>query len=209
MIKILLLEDDPILGKALKKVLVKNSYEVNWTKDGEDAARITYNEKFDLYLFDINVPLFNGDDLLYSLRQAGDRTPCLLISALVDIESITKGFSSGADDYIKKPFEIDELLVRIKAKTSSFKAILQYKDYQYLIDDDILLYKNEEIHLPYTQKKILLHLIKSFPNPSHKDALFELLEVQNNLALRVNISKIKQKINIDIKNIRGVGYKLT
>jgi len=206
--KILLLEDDPLLAKTLKKVLEKNSYEVIWVKDGEDAASITYDEKFDLYLFDINVPLFNGDDLLLSLRQAGDTTPCLLISALVDIESITKGFSSGADDYIKKPFEIDELLVRIKAKTSSFKKSIIYNDFEYFIDDDKFLYKKDEIYLSFTQKEILKHLFISYPNTSSKEELYELLEVQNDLALRVNISKIKQKINIDIKNIRGVGYKL-
>jgi DNA-binding response OmpR family regulator len=206
--KILLLEDDPILGKTLKKILEKNSYKVIWAKDGEDAANITYNEEFDLYLFDINVPLFNGDDLLHSLREFGDKTPCLLISALVDIDSITKGFSSGADDYIKKPFEIDELLVRIKAKTSSFKNSLKYNEYEYIINDDKLLYKNDEINLSFTQKQILIHLMNSYPNPSFKSDLFELLEVQNDLALRVNISKIKQKIDIDIKNVRGVGYKL-
>ena len=208
MIKILLLEDDPILAKTLKKILEKNNYQVTWVRDGEDAASVTYDEKFNLYLFDINVPLFNGDDLLLSLREAGDKTPCILISALVDISSITKGFSSGADDYIKKPFDIDELLVRIKAKTSSFSNIITYKDFKYNIDDDILLYKDEEVFLSFTQKEILKHLFLSYPNPSLKEDLFELLEVQNDLALRVNISKIKQKIDIDIKNVRGVGYKL-
>ena len=140
MIKILLLEDDPILAKTLKKILEKNNYQVTWVRDGEDASTITFNEKFNLYLFDINVPLFNGDDLLLSLREASDKTPCILISALVDISSITKGFSSGADDYIKKPFDIDELLVRIKAKTSSFSNIITYKDFKYNVDDDILSY---------------------------------------------------------------------
>jgi len=208
LIKILLLEDDPILAKTLKKILEKNNYQITWVRDGEDASSITFNEKFNLYLFDINVPLFNGDDLLLSLREAGDKTPCILISALVDISSITKGFSSGADDYIKKPFDIDELLVRIKAKTSSFSNVIVYKDFKYHVDDDILLYKDEEVSLSFTQKAILKHLFLSYPNPSLKEDLFELLEVQNDLALRVNISKIKHKIDIDIKNVRGVGYKL-
>jgi len=206
--KILLLEDDPLLAKTLKKVLEKNKYNITWVKDGEEASLMTYGEKFDLYLFDINVPLLNGDDLLEELRNAGDKTPCILISALVDIESITKGFRSGADDYIKKPFEIDELLVRIQAKTNSFNTSLEYKQYKYIINENKIMYQNEEIHLPYTQKEILKYLMQSYPNVSSKDELFELLEVQSDLALRVNIAKIKQKINIDIKNIRGVGYKL-
>ena len=208
MIKILLLEDDPLLAKTLKKVLEKNGYHVLLVRDGEDAASATYNESFDLYLFDINVPLFNGDDLLLSLREASDNTPCILISALVDIDSITKGFSSGADDYIKKPFDIDELLVRIKAKTSTFNKQIKYKDFIYKINEDIILYKNEEIFLSHTQKELFKHLLISYPNPSTKEDLYEFLEVQNDLALRVNISKLKQKIDIDIKNIRSVGYKL-
>jgi DNA-binding response OmpR family regulator len=207
--KILLLEDDPLLAKTLIKFLQKNSFEVVWAKDGEEASSLTYDDNFDLYLFDINVPLYNGDDLLKDLREAQDFTPCILISALVDIESITKGFMSGADDYIKKPFEPDELIIRIKSKTNNLKNSIKYKDYEIILEKDKILYKGQEIFLSNIHKNILISLIKNYPNPVTKDELMLFLEIPNDLALRVNMTKLKQKISIDIKNIRGVGYKLT
>ncbi len=115
--RILLLEDDPNLSKSLIKYLNINSFYVDWAKNGEEAIDLTYKNSYDLYLFDINVPLISGIDLLKELRDAEDFTPTIIVSALVDIDSITDGFIAGADDYVKKPFDPEELLVRIKAKT--------------------------------------------------------------------------------------------
>ena len=207
--KILLLEDDPLLAKTLKKFLEKNSYKVDWVKNGDEASQFSYTNKYDLYLFDINVPLFNGDDLLLALRDSGDKTPAILISALVDIQSITKGFKSGADDYIKKPFDPQELLIRIKSKTNRLTKSLNYKEYKLLLDEERIFHKDEEIFLSHIHKNIFISLMKNYPNPVTKEELMLFLESQNDLALRVNITKLKQKLSIDIQNIRGVGYKLT
>ena len=209
MSKILLLEDDPLLAKSLQKYLSKNGYEVEWVKDGNQAIEATYESKYQLYLFDINVPLMQGDDLLKSLRDAGDMTPTILISALVDIESMTKGFRSGADDYVKKPFVPEELLVRIEAKTDRLKQTLHYKEYELLVESEQIFYKGEEIFLPSIAKSIFVSLLKNYPNPVTKEELLLLLEAQNDLALRVNITKLKQKVDAQIENVRGVGYKLT
>ena len=174
--KILLLEDDPVLAKTLQKFLQKDGYEVDWVKDGEEASKYSYENDYSLYLFDINVPLVNGDDLLKELRDSGDNTPCILVTALVDIDSVTKGFVSGADDYIKKPFDPNELLVRIKAKTKELKKNITYKDYTFVMDDDSILYKNKEFHLPNIQQNIFVALIKNHPNPVTKDELMIFLE---------------------------------
>ena len=206
--KILLLEDDPLLAKSLVKFLTKNKFIVDWVKDGEEASSITYENSYDLYLFDINVPRFNGDDLLLALRESGDTTPCILISALVDLSSITKGFNSGADDYVKKPFDPEELLLRVKLKTNNLKKSIQYKEFEYLINEQKLLYKKEELNLSHTLKDIFICLIKSYPNTVSKDELMDLLESSSDLALRVNITKLKQKVDAKIVSIRSVGYKL-
>jgi DNA-binding response OmpR family regulator len=206
--KILLLEDDPLLAKTLVKFLQKHNFTIDLARDGQEAMDLSYEENYSLYLFDINVPLLNGDDLLLSLREATDKTPCILISALVDMESISKGFRSGADDYIKKPFEPQELLIRIKAKTNQLRSSIKYKQYELLLDEDKILYKNQELFLSYIHKEILKSLIQNYPNPVTKDELMMILEAQNDLALRVNITKLKQKLDINIQNIRGVGYKL-
>ena len=209
MSKILLLEDDPLLAKSLQKYLSKNGYEVEWVKDGEEAIEATYNAKYELYLFDINVPLMQGDDLLKSLRDAGDLTPTILISALVDITSMTKGFRSGADDYVKKPFVPEELLVRIEAKTNKLKYSLHYKEYEYFMESAKIFYKGEEIFLPTIAKNLFVTLLQNYPNPVTKEELLLCLEAQNDLALRVNITKLKHKVDAKIENVRGVGYKLT
>jgi DNA-binding response OmpR family regulator len=208
LIRLLLLEDDPLLAKSLIKVLKKNSFEVVWAQNGIEGSSIVYDEKFDLYLFDINLPQYNGDDLLADLRKAEDFTPCILISALVDIASITKGFSSGADDYIKKPFDIDELLVRIYAKTNKLKKTILYKNFEYFIDENKLLRDNQEVILAYKLKMILVLLLKNYPNPVSQEYFTEHLDDISNLSLRVHITKLKQKTGIDIQNIRAIGYKL-
>ncbi len=130
--KLLLLEDDPNLSKSLIKYLKLNGYEVDWAKNGEEAMDFSYKNSYDLYLFDINVPLLNGVDLLTELRNAEDFTPTIIISAMVDIESVTKGFIAGADDYVKKSFDPEELLIRIKAKTVSLKKSLTFRDFELL-----------------------------------------------------------------------------
>ncbi len=208
MSKLLLLEDDPSLAKTLMKYLRYHNYEVDWAKDGEEAVDMCYETPYSLYLFDINVPLINGIDLLSSLREADDFTPTIIISALVDIESVTKGFIAGADDYIKKPFDPEELLVRIKAKTASLKEKIKYKVFEVNVQLNTVSKNGEELSMGEVQKNILITLIKNYPNPVIKDELMLLLENPTDLALRVNMSKLKKNLSIEIQNVRGVGYKI-
>lgn len=100
--RILLLEDDLLLGQTLVELLRSNGYSVMLVKRGDELLDATYEGSFDLYIFDINVPDMNGLELLKSLRDAQDDTPTVFISALVDLDSISKAFSIGAEDYIKK-----------------------------------------------------------------------------------------------------------
>lgn len=206
--KILLLEDDPNLSKSLIKYLTKNGYEVDWAKNGEEAIDLSFDHDYTLYLFDINVPLVNGVDLLTQLREADDFTPTIIISALVDITSVSKGFIAGADDYVKKPFDPDELLIRIKAKTASIKPKLSYKAYQIDTATSEVYRNGELVSLGGVQKNLFMALVKSHPNPVLKEDLMELLEKPSDLALRVNINKLKNTLDIDIQNVRGVGYKI-
>jgi len=206
--KLLLLEDDPNLSKTLIKYLNLHGYEVDWAKNGEEAVDLSYEHRYDLYLFDINVPLMNGVDLLSSLRKAEDFTPAIIISAQVDVGSVTKGFMAGADDYVKKPFDPEELLVRIKAKTSVLKETLTLRDYVLDLSTQTLMYKDEPVYMGDVQKKILIKLLKNYPNPVIKDELMDCLEKPTDLALRVNMAKLKKNIMLDITSVRGVGYKI-
>jgi DNA-binding response OmpR family regulator len=206
--RILLLEDDPNLSKSLIKYLNINGFYVDWAKNGEEAIDLTYKNGYDLYLFDINVPLISGIDLLKELRDAEDFTPTIIVSALVDIDSITDGFIAGADDYVKKPFDPEELLVRIKAKTSSLKDRLKFRDFEIDLKSKDIFQGRDKIKMGDVQKRLLISLIKSYPNPATQGELLEQLDRPSNLALRVNISKLKKSLKLNIKNIRGVGYKI-
>lgn len=206
--RLLLLEDDPNLSKTLRKYLKLNGYDVDWAKNGEEAMDLSYENGYDLYLFDINVPLINGVDLLTELRHAEDFTPTIIISAMVDISSVTKGFIAGADDYVKKPFDPEELLIRIKAKTASLKKRLTFRDFEIDLQSKEIKYKKEIIYLGSVQKNLLFSLIQNYPNPVTRDELMLLLDKPTDLALRVNIAKLKKRLDIKIQTIRGVGYKI-
>jgi len=206
--KILLLEDDPILSKTLVKYLSINGYSVDLARNGEEAIDLTYDNDYDIYLLDINVPLLNGIDLLQHLRDADDFTPAIFISAMVDVSSVSKAFVAGADDYIKKPFDPEELLIRIKAKTSTLKSMIKIKDYEIDLEKQEVFKGKKQLYMSEVQRNLFLKLVQYYPNPVDKDTLMECLEKPTDLALRVNISKLKKSLGIDIQSIRGVGYKI-
>ena len=208
MIKILLLEDDPNLAKSLVKYLQRHDYKVDWAKQGEEAIELSYDNKYDLYLFDVNVPLVNGIDVLTSLRKAEDRTPTIIISAQIDIDSMTRGFTAGADDYVKKPFDPEELLLRIKAKTMLLKKSISVHGYSLDMNSHEVYCDNVLWGMGEVQKSIFVQLLTAYPNPVSKEMLMESLVTQNDGALRVNIVKLKKETGLDIQAVRGVGYKI-
>lgn len=203
-----MLEDDPNLAKTLVEYLEFYEYSVTWTKNGEEALDKSYESRYDLYLFDINVPRLNGVDLLQALRDAQDFTPTIIISALIDVASVTDGFRAGADDYVKKPFDPEELLVRIQSKTSKLQKTIKCKDFELNIQTTEITQNAQVVNLSFVQKNILMALIKNYPNPVTKDELLLLLDKPTDLALRVNISKLKKNVKLALENVRGVGYKI-
>jgi DNA-binding response OmpR family regulator len=206
--RLLLLEDDQNLGKTLVKYLKHSGYEVDWAKDGEKALDYTYNNRYALYLFDINVPLINGIDLLGDLRDAEDFTPTIIISALTDIESVTKGFMAGADDYLKKPFDPEELLIHIKAKTGELKQQLHFREFEIDMQKHEVFKDHKHLQIGEVQKRLLTALIQHYPNPVSREFLLELLEKPTDLALRVNINKLKKQLGLRVKSVRNIGYQL-
>ena len=125
--KILLLEDDRTLHQSLKAYLEIESFEVSSAFCAADVYDLTFENAFDLYLFDVSLLGESGFDILKALREAGDTTPTIYITALTDIASMTQGFNAGADDYIKKPFDPEELVLRIKSRYLK-ETLITYKD---------------------------------------------------------------------------------
>lgn len=206
--KILLLEDDRALGETLEELLREDGYDVDWVVDGAEAAEKSFENRYDLYIFDINVPEIDGFDLLEGLRNSEDQTPTIFISALVDLKTIAKGFELGADDYIKKPFFPEELLIRVNAKLSKVSPLITCGDFTFDPTSGTLKKGEEVIPLGEVQRCLLHHFLTNIGQVMDKEVLMECLEHPNATALRVAINKLKEKTGLTFKNIRGVGYVL-
>ena len=204
--KILLLEDDTLLAQTLHELIESEGYDVTLVSSGSEAADITYSDKFDLYIFDINVPDINGLELLEGLRGADDKTPTIFISALVDLNSISKAFKIGADDYIKKPFYPEELLIRINAKLISKSSAIIYNNLEYDPQTKTLKKDAKVLPLGEVQERLFDLFLHNIGNVLDKDILMECLEKPSPTALRVALTKLKQTTGLHIRNLRGVGY---
>ena len=206
---ILLLEDDNLLAETIQELLQSEGYEVTLVRDGGAAADASYEGSFDLYIFDINVPEINGLELLESRRSADDKTPAIFISALVDLNSISKGFEVGADDYIKKPFFPEELLIRVNAKLAQQpSSAISYGDLEFDPQTKLLRRDGRALALGEVQEKLFELFIHNIDQVLDKDLLMESLEKPSPTALRVALTKLKQTTGLNIQNLRGVGYIL-
>ncbi|MCD4758225.1 MAG: response regulator transcription factor [Arcobacteraceae bacterium] len=206
--KILLLEDDAILAQTMIQILEQENYDVTLVEDGEEVLEATYENRFDLYLFDINVPLLNGMNTLKLLRNADDNTPTFFITALRDTASILEGFDCGCNDYIKKPFDLDELLARIKAILKRQNPIIKYNDITFDLFENRIIKEDKEVSLGIVEKEIFSLLIKNINITVNKSTFFEYMNKPSDTALRVLISKLKKVLELNITNTKGIGYKL-
>ena len=203
--KILLLEDDYNLATTLKEILELENYEVDIANNAEEAYEKTFNKKYDLYIFDINLPDENGIEVLKNLKNADDNTPTIFITALTDLNTMAKAFEAGSEDYIKKPFEPEELLIRIKAKINKKNNIIKINDIEYDPFTKEIKKNGKIISIGSTLKDIFHELITNANRVVSKEQLIDATNSTDS-SLRVNINKLKKKLGIDIKNIRGEGY---
>ncbi|MCW8895609.1 MAG: response regulator transcription factor [Sulfurimonas sp.] len=204
--RILLLEDDNLLGQTLVELLELNGYSVKLVTSGTKALDESYDDIFDLYIFDINVPDIDGLELLKSLRDADDKTPTIFISAMVDLESISNAFKIGADDYIKKPFFPEELLIRVNAKLSRKASKIIYNNLEYDPSTKTLKKDGHTIALGEVQEQLFSLFIHNIGQVVSADVLLDCLEKPSPAALRVAITKLKQTTGLNIKNLRSIGY---
>lgn len=205
--KILILEDDTILCESLQEYLQLEGFSVEIAQNAEQLYELTFTQKFDLYIFDISLPDENGFTILQNLMASGDTTPTIYITALTDIKSITQGFSLGAIDYIKKPFDPEELVLRINSRFGSVNQYnITYGELNYNPTTQELFKGESMMSLGIVQQEIFHELITQVGQLIPQERLLDLLEHPNPNALRVNIAKLKNKLGIEIKNIRSQGY---
>jgi DNA-binding response OmpR family regulator len=215
--KILLLEDDLILNEIIEEHLLSKRYDVISVFTGSEAQELIYSQSFDLMLFDVNVPNINGFELLTQLRKNAIKTPTIFITSAHMLEDVEKGFNSGCDDYIKKPFELRELDLRIenirRLHNISYSHKIEISKDIYLEKENLIINKNgNEIHIAQKESEVLVYLLK------HKNKSVSIEELSINIwsyeesplpsTIRTYIKNLRKILGEDsILNIRGVGYR--
>jgi DNA-binding response OmpR family regulator len=216
--KLLLLEDDVNLNDTINEFLEENGFEVQSVYDGEEANEKIYESRYDLFLLDVNVPGINGFELLKNLRQNGDKTPAIYLTSLNSVDDLSIGYESGCDDYIRKPFALQELLLRIQ--TILKREFFHEKSNTIEIDSHLLydvgsneLQKDGQSVRLQNKEAILLKLFlqKRGEIISHEtilDTLWGYDEVSSDDALRTYIKNLRKIIGKEyIISVKKLGYK--
>lgn len=209
---ILLLEDDPNLGETLSEDLTEAGYSVEWIADAETAAACTYEHAYRCYLFDVNVPGMSGFELLKGLRDAGDETPAIFITARGGMADVREGFDAGATDYLSKPFRMEELLIRLDARLQTPSHLGIGKNGWLDPKTLTLCIEGRETVLPKKECEILHYFLTHRERIVGKDEIEEILYEGETIAdatFRVYIRQINAHLNpaARLVNIRGVGYR--
>jgi DNA-binding response OmpR family regulator len=215
--KILLLEDDALLSKILTKHL-KKTYEVTAVYDGNSALEKVEENKFDLLILDSNVPGLSGLELIKELRSYNDTTPIIMITAYQDTLHLKTAFTNGCNDYIKKPFELDELDMRIEniSRTFNIEQDNIIKISQYILFDatNNQIIRNEKtFSIAKKESEFLNYLVTNKNRTVSKEELTQNLwsfeNMPSDATLRVYIRNLRALIGKEaIKTIRGMGYRL-
>jgi len=212
-VKILLLEDDKLFNETLQDFLEEEGFALDYALDPYSALELTYKNIYDLYLFDVNLPYESGFDMLSKLRQSGDTTPAIFLTSREDKASLKEGYEIGADDYMKKPIDLDELLLRIGALMRRQIRNEKLKIGEYSLDMlSKTLYRNDEA-LDVTKKAIelLVLLLQSngevVSSDEIKNRLWAAGKNASDGSLRVYITQLKKYFSDNIVNVRGIGYK--
>ena len=227
-IKVLLVEDEASLAMILRDTLDAQGFAVSTANDGEEGLRMFFEDKPDVLVADVMMPRMDGFEMVRRIRKADRHTPVLFLTARSAVNDVVEGFELGANDYLKKPFGIQELIVRIKALMGRASLNvgnanakcggewLEIGSYRLNTISQRLIKDGKETELSYRETEILRCLAE------HKDEVVDMRGILldlwgddsffNTRSLHVFITKLRHKLEDDpdirIVNVRGVGYKL-
>ena len=218
MYKILVLEDDELFASTVEDFLSDEGFEVDIASDGQECLELNFKKNYDLYIFDINVPKINGLELLDQLRTSGDNTPSIFLTSYKDKDTLHKAFLNGCDDYLKKPADLDELLLRVKAllkrNKKQFDIIRLSKTLTFNALNKRVYDENEDdLNLPIKVLDLLELFVENRGEIVTKEMIISKLWATNEEysegSIRVYINQIKKLFDKEtIINIKGVGYKI-
>jgi len=213
--RVLVLEDDKLFNETLEDFLEEEGHSIHCALDPYTALELTYEHRFDLYLFDVNLPYESGFELLEKLRQSGDETPCIFITSREDKASLREGFEKGGDDYILKPVDMDELFLRMQAvlRRQVRSQMVEIDTYCFDILTKTLYQNDKELELSTKARELLLVLLEGqgrvVPLEQIKERLWSSSEEASDGALRVYITQLKKYFPTQLCNVRGVGYQMS
>ncbi|WP_440921266.1 response regulator transcription factor [Candidatus Pelagibacter sp.] len=215
---ILVVDDDEGIRTLVKKYLNENNYLVTTANSAEDAFEKIQIIKFDLIILDIMMPGKSGLEFIKENQKKLD-TPVILLTAKGEADERVEGLEVGADDYLPKPFEPKELILRIqnivrKTKKSDQKRVIQFENIKIDLNKQLIIKKNTEYKINNTEKKILEKMINNPGKTFSREDIGILTELDKERSIDVIITRLRKKIEIDPKNpkflqtIRGAGYVL-
>lgn len=221
-ITLLLAEDEPALGQIIKDSLETRNFKVLLCEDGEKALEVYKTEKPELLVLDVMMPKKDGFTLAKEIRMEDTQIPIIFLTSKSQTQDVLEGFASGGNDYLKKPFSIEELIVRIHnllqrthlQKAAEHQIIGNYK---FDFKKQTLMYLDEDlINLTHREAHLLYNLIQQRNEVLDRSTILKKLwgndDFFNGRSLDVFITKLRKKLNqdpsIQILNVRGFGYKL-
>ena len=217
MTKVLIIEDESKVAVSLKKWLEENKFLVDLAPDGAVGRHFAQTNPYDIVLLDLNLPFLNGYEVCREIKAANPSMPIILVTAMDHIEQKLSGFEAGADDYLVKPFNIEELVARIEAisrrKTSIKEASLSLYGIELFPDQHRVLIDGKDVELSKTEFSLLYLLMANAGIVLSKDRILEVVWEdydggRENL-VEVYINYLRKKLGEKgkyIKTIRGVGY---
>ncbi len=220
-IKVLLAEDEASLGMIVKESLETRSFSVYLAKDGEEASEIYKKEKPDIIVLDVMMPKKDGFTLAKEIRQENKTIPIIFLTAKSQTSDVLEGFNHGGNDYLKKPFSMEELIVRMNSlldrnKLKENQEEIFIGSYQFNYTKQTLNFSDETILLTHRESELLFNLYQKKNEVLDRTFILKKLwgndDFFNARSMDVFISKLRKKLkkdqNIQIVNIRGFGYKL-
>jgi len=219
---ILLAEDEPSLGQIIKESLETRNFNVLLCENGETALKTYQDKQPQLLVLDVMMPKKDGFTLAKEIRETDDTIPIIFLTAKSQTQDVVEGFHIGGNDYLKKPFSIEELIVRIenllqRAKTQQTSKLINLGLYSFNFPKQTLQYKEEAAtQLTHREAHLLFHLAKNRNQVLDRSLILNKLwgndDFFSGRSMDVFITKLRKKLKkddtIQILNIRGYGYKL-
>jgi len=215
--RILLVEDDDMLGESLKKALERHAYGVDWVQDGELAIDTLLTSPFAAVVLDVNLPKASGIEVLKAMRARKDMTPVLLLTARDLPQQKVEGLDAGADDYLIKPFDLDELLARIRAliRRSAGRAETLLRCGLVDLDPAASVVRKDGKAITVTAKefrtlKLLMERAGKFVTKNDIEyVLYSADDMAESNTVEVTIYNLRKKLGTTfIQTVRGVGYRV-